>query len=171
MLGTINGKPDFHISPAHSIVEDIQPDCGYIIISSGEKYNYLGAYPNILTLNFADTECGERSDAITEVDVQKICEFIEMCNTVDVFISCDAGESRSPAVVAALMVLLGEDDSYIWKSNDYRPNALIYRRLLETADYSNPVAKTELTKLEHMSPNEYRDYRRKRTMLDKRRIE
>lgn len=160
MLGTMNATPNIHISPARSIAGDIQPDCGYIIVSSGEEHNHLGVFSNVLLLTFADTECEEHPDAITAFDIQKIREFIETCNTTDVVIACDAGESRSPAVAAALMVLLGEDDSYIWKSNDYRPNTLVYRRLLKTADYSNPVAKAELTKLEHMSPDEYRIYRR-----------
>ena len=170
MLGTINATPNIHISPARSIVGDIQPDCSYIIISSGEEYRHLGEYSNVLILNFADTECGERSDAITALDIQKICEFIEMCNTTDVFISCDAGESRSPAVAAGLLSLRGIDDSYIWTSSDYRPNTLIYRRMLETADYSNPFAETEITKLENMSSEEYRNYRRERAAGSNRRI-
>ena len=166
----MNARTNIHISPVHSIAGDIHPDCGYIIISSGEKYSHLGIYSNVLILNFADTECVERSDAITELDVQKICKFIEASNAEDIFVSCDAGESRSPAVAAGLLVLLGIEDSYIWKSSDYRPNTLVYRRMLETADCSNSVAKTELFKLEYMSPDEYRNYRRKRVAAGNRRI-
>ena len=166
----MNARTNIHISPVHSIAGDIHPDCGYIIISSGEKYSHLGIYSNVLSINFADTECGERSDAITEFDVQKICKFIEESNAEDVFVSCDAGESRSPAAAAGLLVLLEIDDSYIWKSSDYRPNTLVYRRMLETADCSNSVAKAELLKLEYMSPDEYRNYRRKRVAAGNRRI-
>ena len=170
MLETMNSTPNVHISPAHSIAGDIQTDCGYIIISSEDEYRHLGVYSNVLILNFADTECGERLDAITEFDIQEICEFIETCNTTDVFISRDAGESRSPAVAAGLLTLRGIDDSYIWASSDYRPNTLIYRRMLEAADYSNYIAETELTKLEYMSPDEYRNYRRERAVERDRRI-
>ena len=166
----MNARTNIHISPVHSIAGDIHPDCGYIIISSGEKYSHLGIYSNVLSINFADTECGERSDAITELDVQKICKFIEASNAEDIFVSCDAGESRSPAVAAGLLVLLGIEDSYIWKSSDYRPNTLVYRRMLEIADCSNSVAKTELFKLEYMSPDEYRNYRRKRVAAGNRRV-
>ena len=166
----MNARTNIHISPVHSIAGDIHPDCGYIIISSGEKYSHLGIYSNVLSINFADTECGERSDAITELDVQKICKFIEASNAEDIFVSCDAGERRSPAVAAGLLVLLGIEDSYIWKSSDYRPNTLVYRRMLEIADCSNSVAKTELFKLEYMSPDEYRNYRRKRVAAGNRRV-
>ena len=106
----MNARTNIHISPVHSIAGDIHPDCGYIIISSGEKYSHLGIYSNVLSINFADTECGERSDAITELDVQKICKFIGASNAEDIFVSCDAGESRSPAVAAGLLVLLGIED-------------------------------------------------------------
>ena len=170
MLGTMNEKPNILISPAHSIAGDLQPDCGYIIISSGEEYNYLRIYENVLILNVADTECEERFDAITAFDNQKICEFIETCNAADVFVSCDAGESRSPAVAAGLMTLQGIDDSFIWSSSDYRPNTLVYRRILETADFYNSVAEAEIKKLEHMSPDGYRNYRRERAMDRNRKI-
>ena len=164
LLGTMNERPYIHVSPAHSITGNIQPDCGYVVISSREEYSHLGGYSNVLILNFADTECEERSDAVTAFDSQKICEYIEACNTTDVFISCDAGESRSPAVVAGLLTLWGIDDSYIWKSSDYRPNTLVYRRMLEMEDGSNSVAENELAILEHMSPDEYRNYRRERVV-------
>ena len=170
MLGTMNAKPTIHISPTHSIAGDIQPDCGYIIISSGDEYSHLGVYSNVLTLNFADTECEERLDAINAFDIETICKFIEKCDFEDIFISCDAGESRSPAVAAGLLVLLGEDDSFIWKSDEYRPNTLVFRQLLETADDSNTVAEAELIELMHMTPDEYRKYRRERAVESNRKI-
>ena len=167
MVGTMNAEQQIHISPSYSIVGDIQSECGYIIISSGEKYDYLGMWPNVLILHFADTEDQTRYDAITSFDIHKIYKFIEKCAFADVFISCDAGESRSPAVAAGLLVLLGKDDSYIWESDDYRPNTLVFRLLLEMAGCSNTVAKTELTKLECMSPDEYRKNRKRRNNRSK----
>ena len=54
-----------------------------------------------------------------------------------IFVHCDAGLSRSPAVAAALTrTLLGQDDAYWFKTKT--PNMLVYRTLLnvyfETAD-------------------------------------
>lgn len=162
--------PILHISPVKAVAGDIQSDCGYIIISSGEQYDYLAACPNVLILHFTDTEDKNRYDAIDSSDGQKIYKFIESCGFADYFISCDAGESRSPAVAAGLLILFEKDDNYIWKSQDYRPNTLVYRVLLELANQHNHDVESELNKLEYMSPEEYRKYRRERTKVDKRKI-
>lgn len=48
-----------------------------------------------------------------------------------IIVHCDAGLSRSPAVAAAIAKALGEDDSEFFRR--YRPNAHVYRMLLENA--------------------------------------
>ena len=158
----IENTQHFHISPAGSIAGDIQPDCGYIIISSEEKYDYLDRYPNVLILHFADTEDSNRYDAVTSSDAETIYKFVSSCDYMDCFVSCDASESRSPAVVAGLTRLRGEDDSYIWESNDYRPNVLVYRTMLEALAHLHTAFEDELYLLDSMSSEEYRQYRRKR---------
>ena len=50
----------------------------------------------------------------------------------DLFVCCDAGESRSAAIAAALKVAQGESDAEIWNSPEYHPNPLVYRTCRET---------------------------------------
>ena len=54
----------YHIAPAHSIENDIQDDCQYIIISTGSRYDMLNEKKNVLVLHFADTELDVRLDSI-----------------------------------------------------------------------------------------------------------
>ena len=44
---------------------------------------------------------------------------------------CDAGESRSPAVAAAVCHYFGMDDAYIWKNPHYHPNMLVFARMMD----------------------------------------
>ncbi len=153
-------NPVLNISPLRSLVRDIQPDCGYIIISSEGKCDCLSDYSNVLFLHFADTEDSRRLDAITSADVEKIYKYIKTCDFEDCFIACDAGESRSPAVAAGLLRSFDKDDSYIWKSGDYRPNVLVYKTMIELQGNYRRNDESELRKMDYMSPEEYRNCRR-----------
>jgi len=156
----MNRDAVFHIAPANSVAGDIQPDCGYIVISSEEKFRSLSDYSNILLLHFADTEEKNRSVAFSLDDVEKIYRFIDANPFSDFFVTCDAGESRSPAVVAGILRLLERDDDYIWRSSDYRPNTLVYKTMLEPPAVILPDVASELEMMEGMTPDEYRQYRK-----------
>ena len=45
----------------------------------------------------------------------------------DLFICCDSGDSRSPAIGAALLYISGRGDDCIWNNPFYKPNLLVYR--------------------------------------------
>lgn len=145
----------YHIAPAKSLVEDIQPDCGYIIISTEKQYKYLDRYSNVLLLQFADTEDKNRYNAISGDDVEKIISFLKECTCKDIFVACDAGESRSPAIAAGLIRIAGGDDSYIFHSKDYRPNILVYSTVLEYGS-SIKFVETELKRIKDNTPESYR---------------
>ena len=51
--------------------------------------------------------------------------------TTDLYVCCDAGESRSPAIAAAIHRWLTQSDAYIWESPLYHPNVLCFCRMLE----------------------------------------
>lgn len=149
----------YHIAPAHSIENDIQDDCQYIIISTGSCYDMLNEKKNVLVLHFADTELDVRLDSIHLNNVEMIDAFLQKCIFDDVFISCDEGQSRSPAVTAGLLKCSGNDDSYIWKSNEYRPNVLVYRTVLEY--YSSlPNVANELKRIKGDTVEGYREFRK-----------
>lgn len=55
----------------------------------------------------------------------------QLDRTTELYICCDAGESRSPAIAAATERWLCRSDRYIWESPRYHPNALCFCRMLE----------------------------------------
>jgi predicted protein tyrosine phosphatase len=95
----------------------------------------------LLQLNFADAdheayrERAERmgSTLFEDSHAEQILQFVnEHWDKVDYFlIHCTAGQSRSPAVAAAIQKIKGGDDS-IWFSTKI-PNVRVYRKLLDAA--------------------------------------
>jgi len=155
-------KRNYHIAPVKSLINDIQPDCGYVLVCSDDQMESLIVYDNVAVLQFADTEDSNHVHSISPTDVGTIITFLEKLECEDLFIACDAGESRSPAIVAGLLKISGRDDSYIWQSKEYRPNTLVYRTILEYAvsKKNNSNAEEELKRIIPCTPDEYRSMRK-----------
>lgn len=90
---------------------------------------------DVLNLHFNDTDDkNEVYGGITEKDAFEICNFINKYkeNTVldRIIVHCEAGQSRSAGVAAAIMKYLNNDDTPIFDSNRYHPNMLCYRTVL-----------------------------------------
>ena len=105
--------------------------CG-AIISSASQINAakLRGIPYVFRqYEDLDYECPGRS--FSQTDAAAFAEFLRrMANDVDtLYCCCDAGESRSPAVAAAVMRYLGMDDISIWKNPHYHPNMLVFEML------------------------------------------
>jgi predicted protein tyrosine phosphatase len=68
-----------------------------------------------------------------EKHADQILDFVnDMWDQVDLFmVHCEAGQSRSPAVAAAIVKIRGQDDSDYFRNRT--PNAFVYRVMLETA--------------------------------------
>lgn len=49
----------------------------------------------------------------------------------DLYVCCNMGESRSPAIAAAICRYFGLSDSHIWENPKYHPNILCFCRMLE----------------------------------------
>lgn len=47
-------------------------------------------------------------------------------NITDLFVCCDAGESRSPAIATAIRRWLGHNDQHIWSNCKFYPNMLCF---------------------------------------------
>lgn len=158
----MNSEIIYHIAPIKSVIADLMPECGYIIISLDKQFDYLSNYPNTLLLRFADTEDRMRSDAVSKADIERIITFLEGCRYKDVFISCCCGLSRSPATTAGLLKISGKDDTCIWHSIDFRPNVLVYRTILEYAasNYNDCICEEELKRVLSCTPDEYRMMRK-----------
>ena len=141
-------------------IVEIEPDTHYILISSESKYDGLSEHSNVCLLHFADTELENHPEAISNVHVQDIDEFMRSCDNGHLVIACDEGYSRSPAVAAALLSIYGQDDSYIWKNKDYKPNYLVYKRILEYYARYFPADKMKaLKEVSERTPEIYRYFR------------
>lgn len=116
------------INPTKSILADIESsDAYYIICSMNIDARVNTNNDNVLLVPFLDTENRSHPYAFTRDLATCIMEFfIGIPDDADVFVCCDSGESRSPALAAALLMFQGCNDSNIWKDSTYRPNRLVY---------------------------------------------
>ena len=97
--------------------------------------NRINGIIDILHLKFNDTDKkDEISGGITEADGKKIKEFIYRYKDnqyIDkIIVHCEAGQSRSAGVAAAILKYLTGSDMQIFKDDRYRPNMLCYRTVL-----------------------------------------
>lgn len=120
-------------------ISSINPSLKHVVISISDpeqgKANVAETehLRDILFLEFHDINRAT-SDMILfdESHADQILKFFDRYKgEVDLVIAhCNAGMSRSPAVVAALQKILTGDDSVWFKSKT--PNSLVYRTILET---------------------------------------
>ena len=86
-------------------------------------------------LKFNDTDSTERIyGGITEEDAVEISNFVKKYEKMpvieNIIVHCDAGQSRSAGVAAAIMKYMFNDDTPIFNNHKYKPNMLCYRRVL-----------------------------------------
>ena len=88
---------------------------------------------DILHIQFDDVNLGENG-CITASNADKILSFVNdnLIDTQSIVVQCEAGISRSSAVCSALMLILKENDTRIFKNDDYCPNLYCYRTILST---------------------------------------
>ena len=87
----------------------------------------------VLAFYFLDTTEESNPHRFKPIHAELIYEFFRSIpDGADLFVCCDAGESRSAAIAAALKVAQGESDAEIWNSPEYHPNPLVYRTCRET---------------------------------------
>lgn len=114
------------VSPIRAVLPDIPGSTAYYILCSSAPLN-LGPYPHVRTFHFLDTTEETNPRRFKPVHAELILEFFRsLPDGADLFVCCDAGESRSAAIAAALKRLQGEDESEFWSSGDYAPNRLVY---------------------------------------------
>lgn len=89
-----------------------------------------------------DYECPGRSFSVEDAEAFA-CFLKELDRDVrTLYCCCDAGESRSPAVAAAVMRYFRADDMSIWRNPKYHPNMLVYAMLTQALGV--PVSDDEL---------------------------
>lgn len=108
----------------------------YAIISCAERTNrYISlCSPSLLLqLSFADTANENDPRCFSAEHGKKIKFFVESLppTVSDLFIFCDAGESRSTAIAAAILLWIGRSDEPVWSNPFYHPNTFVFGRLCE----------------------------------------
>ena len=115
------------ISPVRGVRGEIPDSTAYYILCSSADLG-IGPYPHVRTFHFLDTTEESNPYRFKPVHAELILEFFRsLPDGADLFVCCDAGESRSAAVAAALMRAQGESDEAIWASGDYVPNPYVYK--------------------------------------------
>ena len=125
-----------HILPRKLISEEIfdtEPAKNALIICADDTTEFNLFTPHQLVLCFQDT-CNKNDPAAFSFEMaESIIRFIrELPEDVDdIYVCCAAGESRSPAIAAALLRISGRPDESVWKNPYYSPNTLVYCRILQ----------------------------------------
>ena len=112
-----------------------------ISISSSDNYtlpsfstNPKNGIKKTLCLFFDDVEVTETGgyQPITENDARKIVDFVKRWkNKVDmIIVHCDAGQSRSAGVMAAISKWMTGSDMWVFDAPYYKPNMTCYRTVL-----------------------------------------
>jgi len=85
----------------------------------------------VLRLQFADVNRGS-PDCITAEDAEKVVKFVnEQKDKVQrLIVHCEAGQSRSAGVAAAILKYLTGSDTQIYDDPKYTPNSTCYREVL-----------------------------------------
>lgn len=118
-------------------------DKQYIIISIASrknnkafiKHNEYNNIKDILFISFNDTDSSIVAyGGITVNEATKIVKFInKYIHTeadINLIVHCEAGQSRSAGVAAAIMKYLYNNDTDIFNNRYYKPNMLCYRKVL-----------------------------------------
>lgn len=111
----------------------------YVIISISTTLSEPAKLPvgdvncrGVLRMAFEDTDY-ELDGAFQDYHAKAVVDFTEQFirgqpDLEYVLLHCDAGISRSPAVAAAIAVMLGESDKRFFRH--YKPNMRVYRKIL-----------------------------------------
>ena len=88
-------------------------------------------FNNFCAVTFADVSSPDQHGAMQDGHARIIRDYILGLSDeiTDLYICCDSGESRSPAIVAAILTVSGLSDACIWENPYYTPNALVYQRV------------------------------------------
>ena len=112
---------------------------------------YLPDFPYVLRV-YEDIDREIPGRSFSKEDAEDIASFVmsQLDLTDALYICCDAGESRSPAVAAAIMRYQGADDVKIWKNPHYHPNMHVFLRLCEALGVSVSDGEADALMYENM---------------------
>jgi len=135
----------FSVTDRSGIEHDVPVKDSYIVISIHDTYSPparikrhrdLRASLELAFDDFVPTRSLELKGALTPMTVEQadeIWKFVDQHrdDVAAIVVQCEAGQSRSPAVAAALCKGMGGSDRQFWRR--YDPNRHVYRLLLEAS--------------------------------------
>jgi ADP-ribosylglycohydrolase len=86
-----------------------------------------------LQLIFSDVVSTGGGNAMNDGQARQVADFVNgLSDDIDtLFVSCEAGMSRSAGIAAAITLALSGDDWPIWRNTAYSPNSHCYRMVLQ----------------------------------------
>ena len=107
--------------------------CAIVTSSFDIDTKKLSGFHSTLCLSFHDVVDNNDYRAFNSETAKKIVDYVRNLpkNLDTLFVCCDAGQSRSAAMAAAIMRANGGDDMCIWNSPKYCPNSLVYKTLCD----------------------------------------
>lgn len=105
-----------------------------IVMTSRPKVAGVEPGPHSLVLEFADVAYNH-PQAMTQEQAAEAAKFFKAhIGQGTILVACDNGQARSTAMAAALLRYLGKDDDYIWDDPHFRPNQLVFARMMKALD-------------------------------------
>ncbi len=112
---------------------DLPKEQNAIIVCTDRENKFIHSClpENILVINFPDVEDKNYPGAFSRAHAKRIISFVHGLSekVTDIYVCCSKGESRSPAVAAALLRMSGRSDKPVWYNPYYVPNTLVYLKL------------------------------------------
>ena len=137
---------DILISLNKAVQGDLSDKTAAYILCFAQDRQVPAVGENTLVLHFQDLDDDKSADAFQVSHAEQIVRFYKQIRDNDrincIFVCCDGGISRSPAIAAALMREQGQNDNVIWFDREYDPNTLVYRRLCHA--FGHPVTSSDL---------------------------
>ena len=152
-----------HIYPIKGLTEDMlaQYEFPALILCSSRVSRLVKALfaDDFCAVSFLDTIDVNDEGAMQPQHADTILSFLysldsSITSITDLFICCHSEDSRSPAIAAAILRLLGKDDRAVWENPFYTPNILVYYRMCRASGIS--VSWEEVLKLRQLNEEAYR---------------
>ena len=139
-----------------SLADGVAEGCGAILSSASvvDEARLEGLDYVLRQYEDLDYECPGRS--FSDEAAEAFVVYLKSHPALDtLYCCCDAGESRSPAVAAAVLRYWGRDDLPIWSDPHYHPNMLVFEKLMTALGM--PVTDEEKDFLIYINRKAFRD--------------
>lgn len=123
--------PNIHIMPLKRLLSLTAVPADAVAVISSSYPVQPGKIPIPHTAACYQDRDDESAQSFSPEQAGQFAAFVKNSNAKEIYVCCDAGQSRSPAIAAALRRYFGQDELAIWRDPAYHPNALCYRRMCQ----------------------------------------